>query len=83
MFDYVITLLLLPVIFKVSHLYHDTQQLMATEHVKDYIPYSWLSMAQVKSEYYNALANHHVSEALLDQPGERFVGYMFNKLSDQ
>ncbi|KAH3770301.1 hypothetical protein DPMN_171585, partial [Dreissena polymorpha] len=52
----------------VSHMYRDTQQLMHTEHVKDYIPYSWLSMAQVKAEYYAALAHHHVANALLDQP---------------
>ncbi|XP_045191422.1 rhophilin-2-B-like [Mercenaria mercenaria] len=52
----------------VSQMYRDTQQLMSTEQVKDYIPYSWLSMAQVKAEYYNALANHLISDALLDQP---------------
>lgn len=52
----------------VSRMYQDTQQLMSTEHVKDYIPFSWLSMAQVKSEYYNALAHHYIADALLDQP---------------
>lgn len=52
----------------VSHMYRDTQQLMSMEHVKDYIPYSWLSMAQVKAEYYNAIANHLIADALLDQP---------------
>ena len=56
---------------QVSQLYRDTQQLMSTEQVKDYIPYSWLSMAQVKAEYYNALANHLISDALLDQPGSK------------
>ena len=50
-------------------MYRDTQQLMGTEPVKDYIPFSWLCMAQVKTEYYNALANHHIADALLDQPG--------------
>lgn len=52
----------------VSHMYRDTHGLMNTDPVKDYIPFSWLSMAQVKAEYYNALAHHFIAEALLDQP---------------
>lgn len=59
--------------FKVCHMYRDTHKLMSTEHVKDYIPYSWLSTAEVKAEYYNALANHLVADALLDQPGTLLV----------
>ncbi|XP_052817102.1 rhophilin-2-like [Mya arenaria] len=52
----------------VSHMYGDTGSLMSGEHVKDYIPYSWLSMAQVKREYYRALAYQHIADALLDEP---------------
>ncbi|KAL4234355.1 Rhophilin-2 [Mactra antiquata] len=52
----------------VCHMYRDTHKLMSIEAVKDYIPYSWLSTAEVKAEYYNALANHLVADALLDQP---------------
>lgn len=54
---------------QVSHMYRDTQKLMNANQVKDYIPYSWLSITQVKAEFYNALANHHIADALLDQPG--------------
>ncbi|KAK3597535.1 hypothetical protein CHS0354_018134 [Potamilus streckersoni] len=54
--------------------YNDTHQLMSAEAVKDYIPFSWLSMAQVKSEYYNALAHYYLALALIDQrdSGEEF-----------
>ena len=51
-------------------MYRDTHSLMNTDPVKDYIPFSWLSMAQVKMEYYSALAHHYMAEALLDQPGK-------------
>ena len=34
--------------------------------VKDYVPFSWVSLAQVKREHYKALANYYVAVGLLD-----------------
>lgn len=34
--------------------------------VKDYIPYSWMSLVSVKTEYYMALAHRHCGLALLN-----------------
>lgn len=50
-------------------MYDDTQILMASEPLKDYIPYSWLSMTQVKSQYYMAVAHDHMASAILDHKG--------------
>ncbi|OWF41315.1 rhophilin-2-B-like [Mizuhopecten yessoensis] len=50
----------------VSQMYDDTQVLMASEPLKDYIPYSWLSMTQVKSQYYMAIAHEHMASAILN-----------------
>ena len=57
-------------------MYRDTHSLMNTDPVKDYIPFSWLSMAQVKMEYYSALAHHYIAEALLDQPGKEMITHL-------
>ncbi|KAJ8303299.1 hypothetical protein KUTeg_019695 [Tegillarca granosa] len=51
----------------VSQMYDDTHLLMSTEPVKDYIPYSWISMALVKSQYYKALAHDYMAFGILDQ----------------
>ncbi|KAJ8307764.1 hypothetical protein KUTeg_014685 [Tegillarca granosa] len=54
----------------VSQMYDDTHLLMSTEPVKDYIPYSWISMALVKSQYYKALAHDYMAFGILDQKGK-------------
>ena len=38
--------------------------------VKDYVPFSWVSLAQVKQEHYRALANFYIAVGLLDQEGD-------------
>lgn len=50
----------------VSVYYEETALLMSSDPVKDYIPYSWISMAQVKHEYFKALAHHNMACAILD-----------------
>ena len=51
-------------------MYTESHKIM-TERVKDYVPPSWVSMAQVKSHYFSALAHHYTVVAVLDQPGMR------------
>ena len=40
-----------------------------TDPVKAYVPYSWISMMLVKSQYYKAQAHCHVGLDLLDPDG--------------
>lgn len=51
-------------------MYDDTKLLMTAEPVKDYIPYSWVSMATVKAQYYMALAHTHMATAIIEFAGE-------------
>ena len=39
--------------------------LISVSAVKDYVPYSWLSLVQVKREHYSALAHYHSAIGLL------------------
>lgn len=55
---------------QVSQMYDDTKLLMTAEPVKDYIPYSWVSMATVKAQYYMALAHTHMATAIIEFAGE-------------
>ena len=50
----------------VSCYYEETVLLMSSEPVKDYIPYSWISMTQVKHEYFKALSHHNMACAILN-----------------
>ena len=38
--------------------------------MKDYVPFSWVSLAQVKQEHYRALANFYIAVGLLDHKGD-------------
>ena len=49
-------------------MYAESHRIM-TERVKDYVPPSWVSMSEVKSQYFSALAHHYTVVAILDQPG--------------
>ena len=48
-------------------MYTDVHTLMNTVPVKDYVPFSWITMVEVKGHYFRALALYHVSVAVLDQ----------------
>lgn len=54
-------------------MYEDTKLLMTAKPVKEYIPYSWVSMAMVKSEYYMALAHTHMAMAIIDSTGKSHI----------
>ena len=69
---------------QVSVYYEETALLMSSDPVKDYIPYSWISMAQVKHEYFKALAHHNMACAILDPNGEENQSkYMYEGFVDE
>lgn len=49
---------------QVSDVYLLVQQTMAQPLMKDYVPFSWASMVQVKSEHFRALSHYHAAVAL-------------------
>ncbi|CAB3229330.1 unnamed protein product [Arctia plantaginis] len=54
-----------------AHLAHTYRQLydkMQTEGVFNYVPYSWVSLVHVKTEFYKALAHQYCATGLLNMP---------------
>ncbi|KAM9364909.1 rhophilin-1 [Pholidichthys leucotaenia] len=51
---------------RVSEVYSLVQQTMTQPLMKDYVPFSWASMVQVKSEHFRALAHYYAAVALCD-----------------
>merc|ERR1711981_36922 len=54
----------------VSEVYDKVYSVISQAPVKDYVPYSWVSLVQVKKEHYVALANFYVALGLLDHEGD-------------
>ncbi|XP_023309743.1 rhophilin-2 isoform X2 [Anoplophora glabripennis] len=51
-----------------SHLadcYSHVNELITLEAVRDYVPYSWSTLVQVKKEYYTGMAHYHVASGVL------------------
>lgn len=55
---------------QVSDVYEKVFEAISHPPVKDYVPFSWVSLAQVKQEHYRALANFYIAVGLLDQEGD-------------
>ncbi|XP_029003524.1 rhophilin-1 [Betta splendens] len=51
---------------RVSDVYTLVQQTMTQPLMKDYVPFSWVSMVQVKSEHFRALSHYYTAVALCD-----------------
>ncbi|XP_060890630.1 rhophilin-1 isoform X1 [Labrus mixtus] len=51
---------------RVSDVYLLVQQTMTQPLMKDYVPFSWASMVQVKSEHFRALSHYHAAVALCE-----------------
>ncbi|CAH1164517.1 unnamed protein product [Phaedon cochleariae] len=51
--------------------YGDVNQLITHDTVRDYVPYSWTSLIQVKREYYTGVAHNFVSSGVLHKEAER------------
>lgn len=55
---------------EVAEVYLQVHKVMSAPPVKDYVPYSWISLVLVKSEHYRAVAHHYVAVGLLDHIGD-------------
>lgn len=55
---------------QVSDVYLLVQQTVAQPLMKDYVPFSWASMVQVKAEHFGALSHYHAAVALCHHPRE-------------
>ncbi|XP_060631950.2 rhophilin-1 isoform X2 [Anolis sagrei] len=53
---------------RVEEVYTLVHQTMIQPHVKDYVPFSWATMVQVKSEHFQALSHYYAAIALCDCP---------------
>merc|ERR1712110_21160 len=53
-----------------SEVYGKVFSIMSEPPVKDYAPFSWVSLAHVKKEHYQALAHFYVAVGLVDHTGE-------------
>ncbi|XP_018545848.1 rhophilin-1 [Lates calcarifer] len=51
---------------RVSDVYLLVQQTMTQPLMKDYVPFSWASMVQVKAEHFRALSHYYTAAALCD-----------------
>jgi len=54
----------------VSDVYEKVFEAISHPPVKDYVPFSWVSLAQVKREHYKALSHFYTALGLLDHEGE-------------
>lgn len=50
---------------QLAECYNQVLQLLNHETVHDYVPYSWISLVQVKKEYYTGMAHYHVACGVL------------------
>jgi len=50
----------------VGDVYEKVYLAISQQQVKDYVPFSWVSLIQVKREHYRALAHYYVAVGLLD-----------------
>ncbi|CAG4983207.1 unnamed protein product [Parnassius apollo] len=54
---------------QLAHVYTQLYEKMQTEGVFNYVPYSWVSLVHVKTEFYKALAHQYCGAALLQSAG--------------
>uniref|UniRef100_A0A8B9R453 Rhophilin Rho GTPase binding protein 1 n=1 Tax=Anas platyrhynchos TaxID=8839 RepID=A0A8B9R453_ANAPL len=55
---------------RVEDAYSLVHQTMTQAHVKDYVPFSWTTMVQVKSEHFKALSHYFSATALCDSASD-------------
>ena len=51
-------------------MYFKVHRIISNPPVKDYVPFSWVSLTQVKREHYKALAHYYIALGLLDHKGD-------------
>lgn len=52
---------------QLSECYSNVYKLITNPSVKDYVPYSWLALIQVKKEFYSAMAHFYAAKGLLQK----------------
>uniref|UniRef100_A0A096M4F5 Rhophilin Rho GTPase binding protein 1 n=1 Tax=Poecilia formosa TaxID=48698 RepID=A0A096M4F5_POEFO len=62
---------------QVSDVYSLVHQTMTQPLMKDYVPFSWASMVQVKSEHFRALSHYYAAAALCDHTGKEIPRLLF------
>ncbi|CAN7992173.1 unnamed protein product [Ixodes hexagonus] len=55
---------------EVAEVYAQVHKLISIPPVKDYVPYSWISLILVKAEHYRALAHYYIAVGLLEHAGD-------------
>ncbi|KAG8195571.1 hypothetical protein JTE90_002194 [Oedothorax gibbosus] len=55
---------------QVCRVYGEVHRVLSCSGVKDYVPYSWISLLLVKAEHYRALAHHYAATGMLEHDGE-------------
>lgn len=55
---------------QLSDCYNNVHELTLHQTVRDYIPYSWSSLVQVKREYYAGMAHYHAASGILHKEAE-------------
>ncbi|KAG2458444.1 RHPN1 protein, partial [Polypterus senegalus] len=55
---------------RVADVYSLVYQTMTQPPVKDYVPFSWVTMVQVKSEHFKALSHYYAAVAFCDSEGK-------------
>ncbi|KAJ2938906.1 hypothetical protein O0L34_g17717 [Tuta absoluta] len=53
---------------QLAHVYQQLYEKMQSEGVFNYVPYSWVSLVHVKTEFYKALAHEYCATGLLNAP---------------
>ncbi|XP_013410860.1 rhophilin-2-A-like isoform X2 [Lingula anatina] len=67
---------------QVSKLYNETHKMMSSTQLKDYVPFSWISMVLVKSQHYRALSHYYTAVGLLDQKDSNNVELLAGLFSE-
>lgn len=56
---------------ELAECYAHVHELISHESVHDYVAYSWVSLTQVKTDYYTSMAHWHVASGVLHKEGGR------------
>lgn len=61
---------------QLSECYNNVNKLITNDMVRDYVPYSWTTLIQVKKEYYTGLAHYHAASGILHKDVGKLTSVM-------
>uniref|UniRef100_A0A5F8HAV1 Rhophilin Rho GTPase binding protein 1 n=1 Tax=Monodelphis domestica TaxID=13616 RepID=A0A5F8HAV1_MONDO len=61
---------------RVEDVYSLVYQTMAQPPVRDYVPFSWTTMVNVKAKHFRGLSHYYAAIALCDGPGEGMLAHL-------